>query len=400
MTDLSQPSSNPLVDELIANAAKALDAGDSIQAQRLTARAIALAPHSEAAWWQMALSVDNLQQLRDCLKRVLEINPNHAEALKALDLAENSGKMSLSKQAGESTDSGSLSPFHEVTSQTSTSPFTDETVEEDLRANWSAESFEAAAKETDSAMPAFDPSRFEAALPTQPEPTGETFILPWAKDSVPPAFPEENAIPAPSPYVETVPAAREPSPIETPSWLNPNATVEETIKPERLSAEKRRVSSLGIWLGGTFFAVSLAVMGYGAYQTLMRYLSTGTLSGGTNLLLQTYGLWVGMFLLGLIFSIVFYNGMMNGIDRIEEAHALERTGKTIRGHIINRWVEENEKGKGYFVAYQFELNTRTGGANTYRLKQMVNEKLYSKLEMGVEVQVRYMPGDPYIARME
>jgi hypothetical protein len=402
MTDKPPSSSNPLVDDLIVQAAKALDAGNTVEARRLTARAISLDPRSEAAWWQMALSVEDMKQLRDCLHRVLDINPNHAEARQALELVEKSGRANLRELTAEPAAPPSVSPFVEE-APAAPPPLVEETPEDDLREAWSVGNTEEEAVETTENLTASEPAPVEAAPSHTAEPTVESAVsLRQEQPTEPPVLAdeemeEEEEVPNPSPYMytETIQSLQGAS-----AWLKPAAPLEETIKPERVSAPKQRVNSLGIWISGILFAVSLAVMGYGAYQLLMQYLGDGTLPGDTNTLLQSYGVWLGMFVLGLILSILFFNLMMNGIDRVSEAHVLERTGKNTKGKIINQWEEEGEAGKKqYFVAYQFELQSRTGETDVFRLKQLVKEKAYAQLKIGTEVRVRYLPEDPNTARM-
>src|SRR5512138_150218 len=45
-------------------------------------------PNAEKAWWMLAACVDTQEQKRDCLERVLEINPWNEEARSALDQLE------------------------------------------------------------------------------------------------------------------------------------------------------------------------------------------------------------------------------------------------------------------------------------------------------------------------
>ncbi|MEN6409814.1 MAG: hypothetical protein ABFD44_08900, partial [Anaerolineaceae bacterium] len=166
MTDKPSSSSNPLVDDLLAQAATALDAGNSVEARRLTARAISLDPRSEAAWWQMALSVEDLKQLRDCLHRVLDLNPNHAEARQALELVEKSGHANLRELTSEPKVPPSVSPFVEEAS-TAPAPFIEETPEDDLREAWSIGNTGEEAVEAAKDRAGSEPAPLEAApLPT------------------------------------------------------------------------------------------------------------------------------------------------------------------------------------------------------------------------------------------
>jgi hypothetical protein len=65
---------------LLQQAQVALENGDHRTAQRLLARTLRDNPRDETAWLWMALTLDSPQRRRECLQRVLEINPNNTIA--------------------------------------------------------------------------------------------------------------------------------------------------------------------------------------------------------------------------------------------------------------------------------------------------------------------------------
>jgi micrococcal nuclease len=76
----------------------ALNEGRKAEARRLLAAAIQEDPHSESAWLAMGYAVEEEERYLECMRRVLEINPENEKASKALEKYESSQKLSV---AGE-----------------------------------------------------------------------------------------------------------------------------------------------------------------------------------------------------------------------------------------------------------------------------------------------------------
>jgi len=66
--------------ELIQQARIAFDSGDKVKAQTLLFQVLQLDPRNEDAWLSLYEAVDDLSKKRDCLDRVLAINPNNMAA--------------------------------------------------------------------------------------------------------------------------------------------------------------------------------------------------------------------------------------------------------------------------------------------------------------------------------
>jgi ferric-dicitrate binding protein FerR (iron transport regulator) len=59
---------------------KAIDRGDKATGRRLLEQLLESNLHGEAAWLWMSTTMDDPEQERACLKKVLEINPNNERA--------------------------------------------------------------------------------------------------------------------------------------------------------------------------------------------------------------------------------------------------------------------------------------------------------------------------------
>ena len=59
---------------------KAINRGDKAAGRRLLERLLESNPYSEAAWLWMSTTMDDPEQERACLDKVLEINPNNGRA--------------------------------------------------------------------------------------------------------------------------------------------------------------------------------------------------------------------------------------------------------------------------------------------------------------------------------
>ena len=66
--------------EQIRKAVAAIQRGDKRTAQRILARVLHFHPQHEEAWFWLAAAVDELNRRRECLERVLEINPDNRDA--------------------------------------------------------------------------------------------------------------------------------------------------------------------------------------------------------------------------------------------------------------------------------------------------------------------------------
>lgn len=70
--------------ELVQEGGALLRSGHRARARALLIQAVRVAPRSEQAWLLLAGAVTDPEQRRDCLERVLQLNPDHDLALRAL----------------------------------------------------------------------------------------------------------------------------------------------------------------------------------------------------------------------------------------------------------------------------------------------------------------------------
>lgn len=77
-------SENPSLQEKLRQGIAAAQRGDRVTARRLLQQVLTADGRNELAWMWMASVVDNTDERRACLERVLKLNPNNARAREAL----------------------------------------------------------------------------------------------------------------------------------------------------------------------------------------------------------------------------------------------------------------------------------------------------------------------------
>ncbi|MBE0695326.1 MAG: hypothetical protein IH586_00210 [Anaerolineaceae bacterium] len=70
----------PSTDEVLQNAVQLCQAGEKQKAAKLLVSLICNEPTNEQGWWLLTACVDTPKKQRDCLERVLQINPEHLGA--------------------------------------------------------------------------------------------------------------------------------------------------------------------------------------------------------------------------------------------------------------------------------------------------------------------------------
>ncbi len=74
------------MDEKLQAAIQAIQAGDTAHGSVLLAQAIKSDPKNETAWYWMAMVQDDVQKKKQCLQRVLQLNPGNVEACQGMEL--------------------------------------------------------------------------------------------------------------------------------------------------------------------------------------------------------------------------------------------------------------------------------------------------------------------------
>ncbi|MBN1121280.1 MAG: tetratricopeptide repeat protein [Anaerolineae bacterium] len=75
-------------DEVIKEAVAAIQNGDRRRARRLLGQVVNVEPDNLSAWWYLAAALEDSEQRIHCLKQVLRIQPDHAEAKQVLSQLE------------------------------------------------------------------------------------------------------------------------------------------------------------------------------------------------------------------------------------------------------------------------------------------------------------------------
>ena len=103
-------------------------------------------------------------------------------------------------------------------------------------------------------------------------------------------------------------------------------------------------------------------------------------------------LWVAAFLLILSVPALL---LIHGIRDWQRVKALEARGQLVQGVMLDRWVVRG-RGTAYCVAYYFDLPW--GSAPLVRAE--MNDEAYHAYQVGDMVQVRYLPDNPQVCRVE
>jgi tetratricopeptide (TPR) repeat protein len=75
-------------DDVIKEAVEAIQKGDRRRARRLLGQVVNADPDNLSAWWYLAAALEDSEQRIHCLKQVLRIQPDHAEAKQVLSQLE------------------------------------------------------------------------------------------------------------------------------------------------------------------------------------------------------------------------------------------------------------------------------------------------------------------------
>jgi hypothetical protein len=85
--------------------------------------------------------------------------------------------------------------------------------------------------------------------------------------------------------------------------------------------------------------------------------------------------------------------LLPALNQLWLAIKLERHGQLVEGTVVEKYLDKDKEGKHFgFVACVFNGN--------YLLEQNVVTDVYEKLMEGDNIEVRYLPQNPAIARLE
>lgn len=190
-------------DPILVEAYKFIRGGQFKAARQNLRQAIKNNPNSQRAWLLMSMAVTDAAQQQECLRRVLSLNPNNAEAQQRLAQLQPAATIAPESTQTENLEASASEPQPEIEAQPSVVEEIVETIEEPLT---------------------------EAIAP-QPEPEPE--IEPEGV-----AVPVESGVAEAEPVLEAVaePAAEVAPPVEEASAVEPPA---ETTSAESWSSEPR-----------------------------------------------------------------------------------------------------------------------------------------------------------------
>lgn len=99
-----------------------------------------------------------------------------------------------------------------------------------------------------------------------------------------------------------------------------------------------------------------------------------------------------------VFVVVGVGMLTWGVTRTRKVLLLNARGQVTQGRVTDRWVDTDSDGDNtYCVAYRFDVPLSDSGPI---LKGEQNAKAYNSLHVGEPVQVRYLPSNPKICRLE
>lgn len=105
--------------------------------------------------------------------------------------------------------------------------------------------------------------------------------------------------------------------------------------------------------------------------------------------------WVG---LPLLFMLVGLGIGIWGGRELKQALALDNRGQIIEGVIFERWVADPYR-RPPCVAYYFDLLGQPNGRSRV-VRAEYNRTAYNTYQVGDSVQIRYLPDNPEICRLE
>jgi hypothetical protein len=89
--------------------------------------------------------------------------------------------------------------------------------------------------------------------------------------------------------------------------------------------------------------------------------------------------------------------LVKGLQDWQKVKALEAQGQLIQGVLLDRWSGLS-RGSQYCVAYYFELPWGSLGGPLVRAEN--NKEAHRAYRVGDPVQVRYLPDNPQVCRLE
>lgn len=90
--------------------------------------------------------------------------------------------------------------------------------------------------------------------------------------------------------------------------------------------------------------------------------------------------------------------LIKGVRDWQRVKAMEARGQLIQGVLLDRWSGLT-RGSQYCVAYYFELPWASSGGGPL-IRAEANQEAHRAYQVGDTVQVRYLPDNPQVSRLE
>lgn len=104
----------------------------------------------------------------------------------------------------------------------------------------------------------------------------------------------------------------------------------------------------------------------------------------------------GLLCIGIVVCTFFGGLILRSLKIWRVANELSVNGLVTQGHIIDL-KEDNAR---YYVVYAFDLNSFDPDAREFAAQQVISYSIYTQLQVGNTVRVRFLPENPKLSRME
>jgi hypothetical protein len=327
------------VEELLQAATQAIEAGDLPTGRRLLGKVLKDQPDNEMAWLWLAVAVESVDQRKECLERVLALNPNNRAALETL----------------AEINRVNLPPQESVFSRSELAPDED-IISPSGRA-------EGAGEEGDQST-----IRGTGGLRNRLLHRSSG----WSSQSNLPPQPAKS--PIPEPPSQPIPPLPETYRAES---TIPGLNID---REEAAEIKSTRVSLRMDWEGPREMLSDLTSR---ARQDR---------SGRMPLILG-----VGLALIALL--VLWFS--VRGFGRsLESYRSLVDYGVAAPAEVVNLTGEPDAKGVGYAAEYTYTVRMADGSQQVFTRIDPVSIQIAPELQPGTTVQIRYLPSDPQLASLE
>lgn len=352
------PITPPNADRTVNDAIAAIRSGDKGRGRALLTQALRLNPQNEQAWLWMTAIAETPEQQRECLERVLAINPQNKVARQGLKMFEMvQGPSITTPHAGQpSADAGRAIPRQEsasVSGETSGDPAYGRNLTPQRCPQCNA------ALSHNASSCAFCGNR---VAQTQ-EPASSSFHMPVS------SYPKRSTL-----------------------------TRKEQLRLARESG--KRTGAAHVVNPTTIIGVFVLIFGL----TVMAVTRTEMFSLWELDLSNTAPFVLGMSLMALLLPLMFASAglklIIEGIQKHRFSQALRTAHAVADAPILDVWQEQQYEGEPYLVAWELTATDAKSQSTRFRQAQRISETLYHRLHQRDTVRVRFVPHQPELAVLD